>query len=92
MGDYGSALTNTCLKNYNLKMGLLCIDNLGFDASPIELNSAGKHRQLVIWKWILIRLTEKNNIGIYTYFSLTVIFPCPFKFYNVYTKHCFRYS
>lgn len=48
MGDYGPALTNACLKIYNLKMGLLCIDNLGFDSSPIELNSEGKHRQLVI--------------------------------------------
>lgn len=45
-------------------MGLLRIDNLGFDASPIEWNSAGKHRQLVIWKWILICLMKKNNIGI----------------------------
>lgn len=63
MGDYGSALTNACLKNYNLKMGLLCIDNLGFDASPIELNSAGKHRQLVIWKWILYVSQKKITLG-----------------------------
>lgn len=43
MGDYGSALTNAYLKNYNLKMGLLCIGNLSLDASPIEPNAAGKH-------------------------------------------------
>lgn len=60
MGDYGSALTNACLKNYNLQTGLLCMDNLGFDASPIELNSAGKHRQLVSWIWILTCLPEKK--------------------------------
>lgn len=69
MGDYGSALTNACLKNYNLQTGLLCVDNLGFDASPIELNSAGRHRQLVSWIWILTCLPEKINSRICACFS-----------------------
>lgn len=73
-------------------MGLLCIDNLGFDASPIELKSAGKHRQLVMWKWILMCLSEKINIGICTHFSPDSDFPCPFKYHNACTKHWFRYS
>lgn len=77
MGDYGSALTNACLKNYNLQTGLLCMDNLGFDASPIELSSAGKHRQLVSWIWILVCLPEKKNkltAGFVLASLLTVIF------------------
>lgn len=68
-------------------MGLLCMDNLGFDASPIELNSAGKHRQLVSWIWILICLPEKINSGICACFSPDSDFLCPFKFHNACTKH-----
>lgn len=92
MGDYGSALTNACLKNYNLKTGLFGVDNLGLDASPIELISAGKNSQLVIWRRILMCLMEKIHFGVCTRFSPDSDVSRPFKFHNACAKLCFRYS
>lgn len=92
MGDYGSALTNASLKNYNLKTGLFGVANLGLDASPIELISAGKNSQLVIWKRILVCLTEKIHFGICTRFSPDSDFSCPFQFHYACAKLCFGYG